>query len=98
MRILLPYDKKTIAVEIADRNFVGSLVSRVEDYKPGKSQQELVEFHRQLDPKLKGGVVRRQGWLAYWYARTLWRDYSRTELHANPVHQFSSRSPLGSNQ
>src|SRR5215469_9620106 len=43
MRMLLPYDKKTVPVEIPDRNFVGSLVSRVEEYKPGKSQEELVE-------------------------------------------------------
>jgi len=43
MRILLPYDKKTVPVEIPDQNFVGSLVSRVEEYKPGKSQEELVE-------------------------------------------------------
>jgi lactate racemase len=43
MRMLLPYDKKRIPVEIADQNFVGSLVSKVEEYKPGKSQPELVE-------------------------------------------------------
>jgi len=43
MRILLPYHKKTVPVEIPDHNFVGSLVSRVEEYKPGKSQEELVE-------------------------------------------------------
>jgi Lactate racemase N-terminal domain len=43
MKMILPYDKKTISVEIPDQNFVGSLVSRVESYKPGKSQQELVE-------------------------------------------------------
>ncbi len=43
MRILLPYDKERIPVDIEDQNFVGSLVSRVESYQPGKSQQELVE-------------------------------------------------------
>jgi nickel-dependent lactate racemase len=43
MRILLPYDKKTIPVEIPDQNFVGSLFSRIEEFKPGKSQEELVE-------------------------------------------------------
>ncbi len=43
MRMLLPYDRKRIPVEIPDQNFVGSLVSRVESYEPGKSQQELVE-------------------------------------------------------
>ena len=43
MRILLPYDKKRISVDIDDQNFVGSLVSRVDSYQPGKSPQELVE-------------------------------------------------------
>lgn len=43
MKFLLPYDKKRIAIEIDDRKFVGSLVSKVESYKPGLSQQELVE-------------------------------------------------------
>ena len=43
MRFDLPYDRKTVAVEIDDRNFVGSLVSKVESYRPDKSQQELVE-------------------------------------------------------
>jgi hypothetical protein len=42
MRILLPYDKKRIPVDIDDQNFVGSLVSRVDSYQPGKSPQELV--------------------------------------------------------
>jgi len=39
----VPYDKKQIPVEIDDQNFVGSLVSKVESYHPGKSQNELVE-------------------------------------------------------
>ena len=43
MRILLPYDKKQIPVEINDQNFVGSLVSKVESYRPGMSPPELVE-------------------------------------------------------
>ena len=43
MRMLLPYDKKKISVEIDDQNFAGSLVSRVETYEPGKSPKELVE-------------------------------------------------------
>jgi len=43
MKMLLPYDKKKVPVEIADQNFVGSLVSRVEEYRPGKSEEELVE-------------------------------------------------------
>jgi lactate racemase len=43
MKVLLPYDKKQIPVEIADQNFVSSLVSRVESYRPKLSQQALVE-------------------------------------------------------
>ena len=39
MKMLVPYDKKKVSIEIDDRNFVGSLVSRVESYDPGKSQQ-----------------------------------------------------------
>ena len=41
--MLVPYDKKKVPIEIDDQNFVGSLVSRVESYNPGKSPQELVE-------------------------------------------------------
>ncbi len=43
MKFLLPYDKKQIPVEIDDQNFAGSLVSKVESYQHGLSQQELVE-------------------------------------------------------
>ena len=43
MNFLLPYDKKRLAVEIDDRNVAGLLVSQVESYRPGFSQQELVE-------------------------------------------------------
>ena len=43
MKFLLPYDRKKVTVEIDDRNFVGSLESKVETYLPSKSQQELVE-------------------------------------------------------
>lgn len=43
MRMHLPYDRKRITVELSDQNFVGSLVSRVESYEPGKSPQALVE-------------------------------------------------------
>ena len=43
MRFLLPYHKTKLPVEIDDNNFVGSLVSKVEDYRPGKTPQELVE-------------------------------------------------------
>jgi len=35
MRMRLPYDKKQMPVEIDDQNFVGSLESRVETYRPG---------------------------------------------------------------
>ena len=56
MKFLLPYDKKNIPVEIDDRNFAGSLVSKVEEYKPGLSQSELVEAsldHPVGSPKLE---------------------------------------------
>src|SRR5208283_3099034 len=56
MKFLLPYDKKRITIEIDDRNFAGSLVSKVESYKPGLSQQELVEAsldHPIGSPKLE---------------------------------------------
>ena len=43
MKFLLPYDRKQISVEIDDRNFAGALVSKVEDFKPGMSQEQLVE-------------------------------------------------------
>ena len=43
MKFTLPYDKKTINVEIDDRNLVGVLESKVEGYKPVGSQEELIE-------------------------------------------------------
>jgi nickel-dependent lactate racemase len=43
MKFTLPYDKKTIDVEIDDRNLVGVLESKVEGYKPAGSQEELIE-------------------------------------------------------
>jgi nickel-dependent lactate racemase len=43
MKFALPYDKKTIDVDIDDRNLVGVLVSKVEGYKPVGSQEELIE-------------------------------------------------------
>src|SRR5271165_4008815 len=43
MKMLLPYDKKQISIEIDDRNFAGALVSKVESYNPGVSQEQLVE-------------------------------------------------------
>jgi len=52
MRILLAYDKKRIPVDIDDQNFVGSLVSRVDSYQPGKSPQELVEASRRVDEEV----------------------------------------------
>ena len=41
MRILLPYDRKEIPVEIDDKKFVGSLVSNVESYHPDKVAGEI---------------------------------------------------------
>jgi nickel-dependent lactate racemase len=43
MRFLLPYDRTKVSVEIDDQNLVGTLVSKVESYRPDKSQQELVK-------------------------------------------------------
>jgi nickel-dependent lactate racemase len=43
MKFLLPYDKKQIPVEIDDKNLAGTLVSKVEDFNPGMSQEQLVE-------------------------------------------------------
>ncbi len=43
MKVRLPYDKKWLDVEIADRNFAGLLVSKVEDFKPGLYQHELLQ-------------------------------------------------------
>ena len=43
MNFVLPYHKKRIPVEIDDRNFAGALISKVESYKPGLSQNDLVE-------------------------------------------------------
>jgi lactate racemase len=56
MEFVLPYDKNRIRVEIDDRNCVGSLISKVESYKPGLSQKELVEAsldHPIASPKLE---------------------------------------------
>jgi len=56
MRIFLPYHKRRIPVDIDDHNFVGSLVSRVESYRPAKSPQDLVEAsldHPIDSPKLE---------------------------------------------
>jgi nickel-dependent lactate racemase len=57
MKFSLPYDKKTIDVKIDDRNFAGALESRVDSYRPAKSQEDLIEAS--LDepvgsPKLEG--------------------------------------------
>jgi len=43
MRFLLPYNTTKIAVEIEDQNLVGTLVSKVESFRPDISQQDLVE-------------------------------------------------------
>ena len=39
----LPYFKERLSLEVADERLAGVLVSRSEDYKPTKSQTELVE-------------------------------------------------------
>ena len=43
MKLLLPYDRTHIPIEIDDRNFAGLLESKVESYLPEKSPAELVE-------------------------------------------------------
>src|SRR5215469_13767863 len=43
MKLLVPYDRKKVAIEIDDRNFLGSLESEAETYRPKKSEHELVE-------------------------------------------------------
>jgi lactate racemase len=43
MRFLLPYHTNKVPVEIDERNLAGTLVSRVEEFRPDKSQQDLVE-------------------------------------------------------
>jgi nickel-dependent lactate racemase len=43
MKFLLPYDRTKVAAEINDQNLVGTLVSKVESYRPGMSQEQLVE-------------------------------------------------------
>ena len=44
MKVSLPFNDKRIAVEIDDRNFAGTLVSKVEEYRPAHTEQELVEI------------------------------------------------------
>jgi len=75
MRFLLPYDTKQILVEIAQQNFAGSLISKVDSYRPDLSQPELVETS--LDHPI--GVV--PGW------RTLFRakKTSSSSAPATPV-------------
>ena len=43
MKIVLPYNKTEVTIEVDDRNFAGSLESKAETYRPNKSQEELVE-------------------------------------------------------
>ena len=43
MKFNLPYDNKHLEIEIDDRNFAGALVSKVETYDPGQSQEDVVE-------------------------------------------------------
>ena len=42
-KINLPCDKTTLIAQISPENFVGSMVSKVESYRPDKSPEELVE-------------------------------------------------------
>ena len=43
MKISLPYDKRTMSAEIADKNVLAVLESKAASYKAEKSQEELVE-------------------------------------------------------
>jgi len=42
-KIKIPYHKKMIDIEIADKNLVGILESKAEEFKPALSQQQIVE-------------------------------------------------------
>ena len=43
MKFSLPYDKGTMAAEVADANLLAVLESKAAGYKAAKGQQELVE-------------------------------------------------------
>ena len=43
VKIKLPYDKKTITVEIPDENFAGKLVSEAATYHNNLTEAETVE-------------------------------------------------------
>jgi nickel-dependent lactate racemase len=43
MNFLLPYHTRRVALDIDDRNLVGTLTSRVDSYRPAKSPAELLE-------------------------------------------------------
>ena len=56
MRFLLSYNATKVPIEIDDRNVVGTLVSRVEEFRPEESQQDLVEAsldHPMGSPRLE---------------------------------------------
>lgn len=42
-KIKIPYHKKTLEIEISDKNLVGTLESKAEEFKPSLSQEEIVE-------------------------------------------------------
>jgi lactate racemase len=43
MKLLLPYDRTKLPVEIDDKNVAGTLVSKVESFRPDRSQEELIQ-------------------------------------------------------
>lgn len=47
MQTKIPYHKTHLPIEIPDENFIGSLVSRAENFKADGTEQEIVE--RALD-------------------------------------------------
>lgn len=65
-KVCLPYSKKTIEIQIDDKNLVGVLRSRAEDYKPQFGEAEIVEraFDNPIaSPKLEDLVKGKKIWL-----------------------------------
>ena len=50
-KIKIPYHKKMLEIEIADKNLLGILESKAEEFKPTMSQEEIVE--KALDNPIK---------------------------------------------
>ena len=87
MKFDLPYDRERVPVEIADQNFVGSLVSKVESYRPDRSQQGVTKEDRDEDQNTSV-LGSRVGYLHFW------RDCSfRTEYRHGP--KIRARAPGG---